>query len=151
MYHFILIYALVPNFPTPPPPSVSTASILSETPTLPITNSVSIFSQAPPPKCTDAILKCSISFNFKFTNPSTHPLTHPSRLKNQEDLSLLIFFNMSGNKTTNCPKNMDNMPRITGMLPKFTDTLLQIMSVFPGNMPRFLGQLTLIKSVFHWR
>ena len=81
----------------------------------------------------------------------TYPPTHPTRLRDQEDLSLLIFFNMSGNKTTNCPKNMYNVPRITGMLPKFTDTLIQMLSIFPGNMPRFLGQLTLIKSVFHWR
>ena len=36
-----------------------------------------------------------------------------------------------------------------GMIPKFTDTLLQMMSIFVGNMPIFPGQLTLIKSVFY--
>ena len=79
-------------------------------------------------------------------HPNTD-LPHPTR--DQEDLSLLIFVKMSQNKSANCPKNMYNIPNNMGMLPKFTDTLIQMGTIFLGNMPMFLGQLTLIKLVFY--
>ena len=41
---------------------------------------------------------------------------------------------------------MYNMPRILGVLPRFTNTLSQMMSIFLSNIPRFLGLLILIKS-----
>ena len=81
-------------------------------------------------------------------HPHTY-LPHPTRY--QEDLSLRFFVQMSHNKTANCPKNMYYIPNNMGMLPKFSDTLIQMMSIFMVNMPMFLGQLTLIKSVIHWK
>ena len=128
-HYFILIYALGSNFPIPP---------------LPIVSSVSSF---PPPP--NSLMSYFLGLNFKFVDLSAHYQPHPPR--NQKDLSLLIFVNMSHKKTKKCPKKVYNIPRITGMSPQFTDTLLQMMSTFWGNIPRYLGQLTQIKSVLEIR
>ena len=64
-------------------------------------------------------------------------LPHPHPTRDQEDLALLIFVKMSQNKTTNCPKNMYNIPNDMGMLPKFIDTLLQMMSILWATYPYF--------------
>ena len=63
MYNFILIYALGPKFPTPLPPSISSVSILSETPP-PLTSisSVRFLAQTPhPPKRADQIFEHSLT------------------------------------------------------------------------------------------
>ena len=90
-----------------------------------------------------------VSFNFNVPDIPTQLLTHPTQPTQRWGRSVIPHFCQHvRQQTTNCPKNMHNMPRIMSMLPKFTDPLLQMMSIFLGNMPRFLGQLALIKSVF---
>ena len=87
-----------------------------------------------------------LTISFSLTHPSTHWSDSPTQRSGW--FFVPHFCRLVRWQNYKLIKNMYNMPRILGVLPRFTNTLWQTMSIFLSNIPRILGLLILINSFF---